>query len=189
MKSFIEIDCGRYFRWFVSPLRNPLPANPPEPIDIIACLKVYPAACGSSSGNRKIFTRFTWCGLKGRNFIIAALRASVTPGLSASYTAARTADATIAAMHAAVKSPRRQTRATKSITSVAGRSTSIVPKSGSRSMSSAGTPITAAATRKPGNFRSHGLASAAPYIHASAAITQSFATSLGWKNQSHLLPP
>ena len=44
MKSFIEIDCGRYFRWFVSPLRNPLPENPPEPIDIIACLKVYPAA-------------------------------------------------------------------------------------------------------------------------------------------------
>ena len=30
---------------------------------------------------------------------------------------------------------------------------------------------------------------AAPYIHASAAITQSFATSLGWKNQSQRRPP
>ena len=84
MKSFIEIDCGRYFRWFVSPLRKPLPENPPEPIDIIACLSVYPAAWGSSSGKRNIFTRFTWCGRRGTNLIIAALRSSETPGFSAS---------------------------------------------------------------------------------------------------------
>ena len=121
---------------------------------------------------------------------MASLRSCGTLGFSASYTAARIAAMQTHPMARRTMKPLRQTPEARSITTTAGASVSVVPRSGSDKMRIAGNPAKKAARRNPVNPKCPlNFSSAQPKSAERNAMTQIFETSLGWKNQSHLLPP
>ena len=80
---------------------------------------------------------------------------------------------------------------TNIMSSDAGTSVRVVPRSGSASIRRHGTASSAPNTRKPLNvgLRGDSRESSLPSKEAKSTSMHSFDTSLGWKNHSHLRPP